>query len=1106
VCARCAQRNPADARFCQRCGTALGADAGGLPRAPERRPPTGAAEPVRAAVPRVEGERKHLTVLFVDVVNSLQLAATVGPEAWHEIIDGFFQLLADGVLRFDGTVNQYTGDGIMALFGAPIAHEDHAQRACHAALSLQARLTEWAARLRAERDIEPAIRMGLNSGEVVFGRIGDELRLEYSAQGHMVGLAARMEQLAAPGRICLTEHTARLVADYFALRDLGSFAVKGVPDPLRVFELGAPLATATRLQASRTRGFSRLVGRADELAALEDSLVLAGAGGGRIVHVVGDAGVGKSRLCHEFLERCRTRGVPVYEAHCVSHGQAVPFQPILQLLVSFLGLADRGAASCARDAIRADLVVRDPALEPALPILFDFLGIADASQPAPRTDPDARQRQLALLLRRIVALRSAERPTVVSIDDVHWIDPASEALLLEVVAAVPGTRTLLILNARPEHRLPAVAPGPGTQITLQPLGTRAAGELIDTLLGADPSLAELRARIGERTAGNPFFIEEAVRSLVEEHALDGKRGSYRLASPAADLAIPVTVQAVLASRIDRLGDRAKEVLRAGAVIGRTFARPVLRHALDLEDRALDECLQALEAATLVHAQPGDGEPEFAFHHPLTQEVAYRTQLGARRVAMHARVAQALDALAPGKRDERAALIAYHWECAREPRHAATWHARAASWPGITSQAESLRHWRKVRQLVRTTAAWPEGATLGLTACVRSMTLGWRLGLDAGEEHALFEEGRALADRVGDSRSLAMLANLYLANLGARMSRTWRSHARRYPESAAEARRLALESDDPGVRLAVCVNRVYSLFFAGKLGPALAILEDTLATTPADHRTATDMYLYSPWLWIKGFRGQLLSYMGRLAEAAAALDDAVRAATLHGELENRGWAEDFWVTQSWAAGDAAAACRHARAAVEIAETTGSAFSRVLAYKALGVAHVLGGAWTEAIESLEPSLGIARDGKANLLEEASVLALLAEAHLGAGDAARARLLADEAVTAARRRGTRMYECQAQLARAAVLVQLDGAGATRVIGLALARAQLLLQETGARAYAPFVHEQRAALARLRGDDERARGELAAARHEFEARGATGHLRRLDDAQGANSPRTPA
>jgi adenylate cyclase len=1051
----------------------------------------------RAAGGTLEGERKHLTVLFVDVANSLQLAERLGPEAWHEIVDELFQILTEGVHRFDGTVNQYTGDGIMALFGAPIAHEDHAQRACHAARYLGTRLREYGERLRTARGVELAVRMGLNSGEVVFGKIGDEDRLEYTAQGHMVGLAARMEQLARPGHVCLSQHTASLVAGYFALRDLGAFAVKGVTTPVHAFELGDPCTSSTRLEVARARGFSRLIGRGGELAALEDALALARAGRGRIVHVIGDAGIGKSRLCHEFVTRCRRRRISVYEAHCVSHGQAVPFRPILQLLRSCLGIDERTAPGDARTTIRDLVLAHAPALEACLPIGFEFLGIGDPEQPPVRIDPDARQRQLATLLRGIVRARSGKRPAVILIDDVHWIDPGSEGLLLELLSAVRGTHTLLLLNARPGHRLPPVEPDHGGELVLAPLGTQAAGELIDELLGADRSLASLRNLIRERTAGNPFFIEEVVRSLVEAGTLQGGRGGYRLACPAAQVSIPVTVQAVLAARIDRLGDHAKAVLQAAAVIGRTFARSVLGHVLALSDEELDRGLRSLEEATLIHAEPGSSETEFAFHHPLTQEVAYRAQLAAQRVHLHAGVARALENLDSDRLDERAALIAYHWESATEPWHAATWHARAASWTGDMTQAESIRHWRKVRKMLRAVPPSPEVVSLALTACVRTMNLGWRLGLEASEADAVYAEGRALAERLGDTRSLAMLANLYMANLEAGMGHTRRSRARRYREQAREAQRLARATDDVGVRLAVCVNRVYSLYFAGKLGTALAIVDETLADAPADHRIGAEMYLYSPLLWIRSFRGQLLSYMGRPAEAAAALEDAVQAAIAHGELENRGWAEGFWVTQCWAVGDAAAALRHAHAAVEIAETTGSAFSRVLAYKALGVAHALAAAWPAAIETLQRSLEISREATANVLEDGSVLALLAEVHGHAGDLGPARLLADEAVAATRRRHTRMYECQAQIARAAVLVRTEGARGTRAIERALARAWALVEDTGARAYAPVIHECRAALARLRGDEGRWRRELEAARREFGSHGATGHLRRLDNGQ---------
>lgn len=1095
ACPGCSAPNPPAARFCRQCGAPLRLQTGAPVPSPADHASPDTARRIRASGSIREGERKHLTIMFVDVANSLLLAEQLGPEIWHETVDELFRILTDGVHRFDGTVNQYTGDGVMALFGAPIAHEDHAQRACRAAWHLRARLRQFREELRVARGVELGVRMGLNSGEVVFGRIGDDLRLEYTAQGHMVGLAARMEQLARPGRVCLTEQTASLVAGYFALRDLGTFAVKGAAAPVRAYELGAPCTASTRLQVARARGFSRLVGRAAELAALEDALALAREGRGRIVRVVGDAGVGKSRLCHEFVARCRRRRVPVYEAHCVSHGQAVPFWPILELLRGCLGIETRTTPREARATVRNVVVAHDPALEAYLPVVFEFLGIGDPAQPAPRIDPEARQRQLAAILRGIVRARSDTGSFVILIDDVHWIDPGSEVLLLEICAAVRGTRTFLLLNARPDHRLPPVAADDGCEVALQPLGAQAAGELIDDLLGADRSLADLPARIRERTAGNPFFIEEVVRSLVEVGTLHGARGGHRLACPADDVSIPVTVQAVLAARIDRLGDHEKAVLQTAAVIGRTFARSVLARVALLSEVELDRSLRALEAATLVDAEPTASEPEFTFHHPLIQEVSYRAQLATQRVQLHAGVARALEALYPDRLDERAALIGYHWESATEPWQAAIWHARAASWTGVMTQAESIGHWRKVREMLHAVPPSPEASSLALAACVRTMNLGWRLGLDEREAEAVFEEGRALARRLGDTRSLAMLANLYLAYLQAAVLHTRTSQARRHREQAREARALAGATDDIGVRLAVCVNRVYSLYFAGDLGSALAIIGETLADAPADYQVGSEMFLYSPLLWIQSFRGQLLSYMGRPAEAAAALDEAVRAAIEHGELENRGWAEGFWVTQCWAVGDAAAALRHARAAFEIAETTGSTFSRVLAYKALGVAHALAGAWPAAIESLETSLGIARGANANLLEEGSVLSLLAEVNGHAGDPGSARRLADEAVAATRQRRQRIYECHAQLARAASLLRAEGARGARSVGRSLARAHALVEATGARAYEPFIHECRAGLARLRGDEGGWRRELDTARHQCRSRGATGHLRRLDD-----------
>jgi class 3 adenylate cyclase len=367
----------------------------------------------------LEGERKQVTVLFADVKGSMELAEQVDPEEWHAILDRFFVILAEGVHRFEGTVNQYTGDGIMALFGAPIAHEDHARRACWAALHLGDELRRYARELRRERGLSFAVRMGLNSGEVVVGRIGDDLRMDYTAQGHSVGLAQRMEQLAEPGRVYLTEHTAALVQGYFRLEDLGAFEIPGVQAPLRVYELGGVGALRSRLDVSRARGFSRFVGREEEMATLDAALGRALGGTGEVVGVVADAGVGKSRLCFELAERCRARGVRVYETHCVAHGRMIPYLPVLELFRTYFAVTDRDSDDEVRRKVAGTLLLLDPGLGGALPLLFDFMGVPDPARPAPPMEPEARQRQLLGVVKRVVQSRSRQEPALLLWEDMH---------------------------------------------------------------------------------------------------------------------------------------------------------------------------------------------------------------------------------------------------------------------------------------------------------------------------------------------------------------------------------------------------------------------------------------------------------------------------------------------------------------------------------------------------------------------------------------------------------------------------------------------------------------------------------------------------------------
>src|SRR5712692_8966996 len=553
ACPTCGAGNRPTAKFCRKCRAPLTVTPAAAP-APRTYTPKHLADKILQSKSALEGERKQVTVLFADVKGSMEMAGQMDAEEWSQIMNRFFQILSNRVERFEGFVYKFTGAGIIALFGAPVAYEDHAQRACYAALHLRDEISRYATEVKRAHGVGFSMRMGLNSGEVVVGKIGDDLRMDYTAQGHTVGLAQRMEALAAPDSCYLTAATAALVRGYFALEDLGEFRVKGVAAPVRVHRLAGVGPSRTRFDIARARGLSRFVGRAADIRTLEDSLEQTAAGNGQVVGVVAAAGTGKSRLCFEFLERCRARGMRVYEGRAVAHGRNIPFLPILELFRAYFGITLGDDDRSAREKIAGRMVVLDQSFAEELPLLFDFLGVGDPQRPPPRLEPEARQRQLIGVMRQVIQSVSGEQPTVTLVEDLHWMDGASAEFLEHMVDARAGSRNLLLLNFRPEYRAEWMQKSWYRQIPLTPLGPEAIAELLVDILGNDPSLAGLAGAIHARTGGNPFFTEEVAQSLIESGHLEGSRGAYRLVTPIERLEVPATVQAVLAARIDRLAE------------------------------------------------------------------------------------------------------------------------------------------------------------------------------------------------------------------------------------------------------------------------------------------------------------------------------------------------------------------------------------------------------------------------------------------------------------------------------------------------------------------------------------------------------------------------
>jgi class 3 adenylate cyclase/tetratricopeptide (TPR) repeat protein len=1102
ACASCGAELPLSSSFCPQCAHRVEASPPAppvpLPRDPRDYTPRHLADKILQSKSALEGERKQVTVLFADVKGSMELAEQVDPEEWHRMLDRFFQILADGVHRFEGTVNQYTGDGIMALFGAPIAHEDHAQRACYAALHLRDELRRYADELRRTKALSFSVRIGLNSGEVIVGKIGDDLRMDYTAQGHTVGLAQRMEQLAPPESTYLTDQTARLVEGLFRLRDLGGFDLKGTGQPVRAFELQDVGALRTRLEVSRARGFSKFVGREGDMQALEAALARSRETSGQVVGVVAEAGVGKSRLCYEFIEGCRARGLTIFEGRAVSHGRNIPFLPMLQVFRAYYGITERDDDRAVREKIAGRLLLIDEGFREVLPLLFEFFGVPDPAQPAPRMDPEASQRQLFAVLRRLVREAGGAEPPVTLIEDLHWMDGGSLGFLEQWVEAIGGTRGLLLLNFRPEYHAEWMGKSYYQQLPLGPLAVEATSELVADLLGCDPSTEGLAEAIHGRTAGNPFFTEEVVQSLIESGQLEGVRGSYRLVSELGALEVPATVQAVVAARIDRLAEREKQVLQAASVIGREFAEPVLEAVAELGGADLAESLRALTGGEFLYEQSLYPVAEYAFKHPLTQEVAYGSQLGERRARVHASVARAIAELDAGKLDERSALLAHHWEQAGEDFEAARWHARAAGWVASSDPEAGRSHWLQVRRLLAPLEDSAEKLGLDLLACGQLTQLGWSLGAPSDEIEALFAEGKALAERIPDPGPRSLLHIAYASYVGFSGGDT-----RRYVSVAREAVPLAEASGDPVYRLAARTSLAYVLSYAGSPTESLELLERCVADRPEDPLAGREIMGFSPWIFAVMIRFFPLDLLGRLGEADEALRRGIELAREHGEFGLLGWGLGLRVFHGELRGETTTALASARQGVEVAERTGVPVSLSLALAHLGDALRLEQRYPEALEAYQKALDLTRTKRVALGQKPLTVSGQALVYSALGEHEQAIAQARSALEESVWGGNRGAEDIARLALARVLLATGDPGLHDDVETTVERAEALCAETGMRVHLPPLLEVRAALAERRGNPQEVRRKLREAHRLYTEMGATGHASGSRGNSGCESPR---
>jgi class 3 adenylate cyclase/tetratricopeptide (TPR) repeat protein len=604
----------------------------------------------------LEDERKHVTVLFADLKGSTEMIAARDPEDARRLLDPVIGQMMEAIHFYEGTVNQVMGDGIMALFGAPIAHEDHAVRACYAALRIQETAQK---RAKGARDLALRIRIGVNSGEVVVRTVGNDLRMDYSAVGQTTHVAARMEQVAVPGTIVISPSTARQAEGYVQVTSLGLRDIKGLSAPIEVFELTGAESTRSRLQARAARGLTKFIGRTRELAQLEATFERARQGHGQAVAVVADAGVGKSRLNLEFLRSHRKDGTLILECGCISHRKATAFLPITELLRQYFQIEARDEGHKIAEKVTGRVLSLDPALEPDVAAFLWLLDIPVDDPAWLRLDPQQRRRHALEGVKRLVLAETRIQPVILVVEDLHWVDRETQALLNRLVDSLPTVRLLLLLNYRPEYEHRWSARSFYSQIRLDHLGQDSTEELLSSLVGADPALLPLRRRLVEWTDGNPLFVEEIVRSLWETGALVGERGAYRLSEPIETIRVAPTVQDILAARIDRLADKDKRVLQSASVVGTELPLTILQAIVEEREEDLRQSVANLQASEFLYESRLFPDIEYTFRHALTRDVAYQSLLQDRRRVLHARIVEVVERQYADRLAEQVERLAHH---------------------------------------------------------------------------------------------------------------------------------------------------------------------------------------------------------------------------------------------------------------------------------------------------------------------------------------------------------------------------------------------------------------------------------------------------------------
>jgi class 3 adenylate cyclase/tetratricopeptide (TPR) repeat protein len=1072
-CPRCGADTLPRAKFCGECGTPLTAQSPpppvALPPSPLRYTPGYLAEKILTSKAALEGERKQVTVLFADLKGSMELLADRDPEDARQLLDPVLERMMAAVHRYEGTVNQVMGDGIMALFGAPLAHEDHAVRACYAALAMQEAIYRYGEEVRRTHGVAVQVRVGLHSGEVVVRTIGNDLHMDYSAIGQTTHLAARMEQLATPGRTLLTGETLRLAEGFIQVHALGPVPVKGLPDPVDVCELVGATAVHRRLQATAARGLTQFVGRQVELDGLRQALERAKAGHGQVVAAVGEPGVGKSRLVYEFVHSHHIRDWLVLESASVSYGKATPYFPVIDLLQRYCHLEGPDDSRTIRAKVTGQVLTLDDMLQDTIPALLALLDALPADHPFQHLDPLQRRQRTLAALKQVLLRESQVQPLLVVFEDLHWIDSETQALLDSLVESLPTARLLLLVNYRPEYQHAWGGKTYYTQLRLDPLPPASANELLQALLGDDHSLAPLRPLLIERTEGNPFFLEESIRTLVETGVLSGAPGTYHLGTPLDRLQVPATVQAVLAARIDRLPPEEKRLLQTAAVIGTEVPWPLLQAIAELPEDTLHRSLTHLQAAEFLYETRLFPEHAYTFKHALTHVVAYESLLQERRRSLHARIVEALETLVGERVAEQVERLAHH-------------ALRGEVWDKALAYGRQAGEKALARSACREAVGYFEQALSTLPHLpqkhdTREQAIDLRLALrsalfasgDSGRILVYLQEAEALAVTLDDPRRLGQIAgylSAHFRNVGA------------YDRAITAAQRslsLATAAGDTVVHALANLYLGAAYWAQGGYRQAIDCLGQTVASLQGAERRERLGAVSVPSVQALAFLATCYAEQGLFPEGAALGEEGMQIAEAVAHPSSLMWACYGIGLLSLRQGDLPKALPSLERAMGVCrEADLPVFVPRLA-AALGAAYTLAGRIDEAITLLLQAVEwTATSDMAGF--QALCRLPLGEAHLFAGCFKEAETLAECALSIAREQQERGNEAYALRLLAEIAAWRDPPEVERAED-AYRQAQALAGELRLRPLQAHCHRGLGTLYAKIGHRQQARIELSAA-----------------------------